>query len=112
MCARLVGDDIDRSPRLTSSGSTAALPTSAIDTASPTAAAATRPGLSNESVRRSHSVSPAAVGALGIDLDAQRHASFIVTASGCAPPMPPRPAVSTTGRAATECWRPSSANVS
>ncbi len=40
--------------------------------------------------------------------------SFMVTASGWAPPMPPRPAVSVTRPRSVppKCWRASSANVS
>ena len=43
-----------------------------------------------------------------VDLDReQRRRSFMVAASGCAPPMPPRPAVSTSRPASVppKCWR-------
>ena len=99
--ARLVGHDVDRRRRAaTSSGSTsAALPSRPIDSARPSACAPRRAAPARRRAsRRARPGSRSRSGARCACRSTSTHSaqpSFIVTASGCAPPIPPSPAVTT-----------------
>ena len=105
-------------PRRTSSGSTSAMfPTSPTESASRRACApVTSRSASSRScaIRSQYAVSTRRRIRCSSTSTPRNAAPFIVAASGCAPPIPPSPAVTTSRPASVppKCWRAHSANVS